>query len=132
MLGNSPISAVLPTTDIARARQFYVETLGLTEVPIQITGSEGNLILQSGGTTVVVYYREEPTKAEHTAAGWMVEDIDAVIDGLIARGITFETYPDLPGATWDERGVSMSEDGLKGAWFKDPDGNILGVAQAPG
>jgi catechol 2,3-dioxygenase-like lactoylglutathione lyase family enzyme len=58
---------------------------------------------------------------------WMVDDLDRVVDELSAKGITFEQY-DLPGLKTDERGIADAGN-VKGAWFKDPDGNILNVGQ---
>jgi hypothetical protein len=56
-----------------------------------------------------------------------VADVDAVVDDLVSRGVTFEQY-DFPGVKTDERGVAQIQ-GERGAWFKDPDGNILAIGQ---
>jgi catechol 2,3-dioxygenase-like lactoylglutathione lyase family enzyme len=116
-----------------KARKFYGEVLGLeqSEVPDAVEeASPGAVMFQCGrGTQLLVYKRGEPTKAEHTAAGWIVEDLDAVVDGLIAKGVRMEVY-DMPGVEFDERGVASAGD-VKTAWFKDPEGNILSVTQRP-
>lgn len=133
MLANSPIYAILPCTDIEGARKFYGETLGLKEIQM-FEAEEGEdssmLTFECGqGTKLGIYARPTPTKADHTAAGWVVEDLDAVADELISRGVKFEVY-DMPGVEFDERGVaSMGE--MKGAWFTDPEGNILSINQMP-
>ena len=81
------------------------------------------------GTRLFVYQRPTPTKADHTAAGWIVDDLEAVVDQLIARGVTMEVY-DMPGVEFDERGIARGPN-LAGAWFKDPEGNILSINEMP-
>jgi catechol 2,3-dioxygenase-like lactoylglutathione lyase family enzyme len=138
MLANSPIAAMIPCVDFDRARQFYSETLGLSEMdmpmPEDPDGMPVGVAYQCGGGTMLfVYRRETPTKADHTAAGWMVADFDAVVDDLMSRGVTFDTYPEMSNTEWDARGVaSYPESGSKSAWFKDPEGNILAINTMPG
>ncbi len=134
MLANAPIHAIIPWVDMQGARKFYGQVLGLQEVEIpgiseEMRESEA-MYACGNGTLLMIYQRPEPTKAEHTAAGWIVDDIDAVVDDLIAKGVTMERY-DLPGVEFDERGVATAED-MKGAWFKDPEGNTLVINQLPG
>jgi catechol 2,3-dioxygenase-like lactoylglutathione lyase family enzyme len=137
MLANAPVAAVLPCIDLVRARRFYGQTLGLSEIPLPTPrgaddqSAAGAMFRCGGETMIFVYARETPTQADHTAAGWIVDNFDAVADELLSRGITFETYPDMPGIEWDDRGVAFSPDGNKGAWFKDPDGNILSITEMP-
>jgi hypothetical protein len=57
---------------------------------------------------------------------------DAVADELLSRGVTFEVYPEMPDVKWDDRGVAHSAGVGKGAWFKDPEGNILSITEMPG
>lgn len=130
MLGNSQVVAIVPTTDLARARAFYVDTLGLTDLPIPVEDADESLVLRSGDSLLYVYERPSAPTANHTLASWMVDDLDGVVDGLLAKGISLETYPDLPGVTWDARGVAESAGGVRSAWFRDPDGNVLAVNQA--
>ena len=130
MLGNAPVIATLPCVNIEGARKFYGEILGLKEV--QMPGvpeefAEVNALFECGqGTNLLVYSRATRTQADHTAAGWMVEDLDSVADQLISRGVKFEVYDDMPGVEWDERGVATMGPS-KAAWFKDPEGNILSI-----
>ena len=131
MLGNTPVAVVLPTTDLDRSRMFYVDALGLTEMPLPVGNTVDAMLLDSGGSLVLIYQRDEPTKAEHTVAAWMVEDFDTVVDELIALGITIDTYPEMPNTVWDDRGVASDDSGMRSAWFRDPDGNILSVNAAP-
>ena len=133
MLTDAPVVAIVPCVSMERARNFYGEVLGLKEaVPPGAVeeASPGVTVFECGqGTQLVVYKREEPTKADHTAAGWIVEDLDAVVDGLIGKGVSMEVY-DMPGVEFDERGVAVAQD-VKTAWFKDPEGNILSLTQMP-
>lgn len=133
MLSDAPVAAVLPCVDMARARKFYGEVLGLEELMMpgvpEEQYSEGAMFQCGAGTMLFVYQRPEPTKAEHTAAAWMVSDIDATADALIAKGVKLEVY-DMPDVTFDDRGVATSGD-LRSAWFMDPDGNILAINQMP-
>jgi len=133
MLGDAPVYAVLPCVDMEGARKFYGDTLGLKEVQIPGAGeevSQGSAVFECGqGTRLFVYARPTPTKADHTAAGWIVADVDATADHLISRGVKFEVY-DLPGVEYDERGVASGVIG-KGAWFTDPEGNILSINEMP-
>ncbi|HXH27299.1 MAG TPA: VOC family protein [Candidatus Acidoferrum sp.] len=124
MLNNAPISAVLPAMDLTRAKDFYQNKLGLKQVVMPI---EDPLIFEAGkGTTLVVYHRAEGTKAEHTVAGFAVEDIAATIKMLEANGVVFEDYdmPDLKTADH-----IMDYGSAKSAWFKDTEGNILSLNQ---
>ena len=138
MLANAPVIAVLPCVDLAKARQFYGETLGLPEFTMPMPeGSEDQssmgVMYRCGGETMLfVYTRTTPTKADHTAVGWIVEDFDAVVDDLLSRGVTFEVYPEMPDIEWDERGVAHASGLSKAAWFKDPEGNILSINEMPG
>jgi predicted enzyme related to lactoylglutathione lyase len=133
MLTNAPIYAVLPCVDVSRARNFYEQVLGLK--PAEMPGVDeadmgGGALYECGaGTRLLVYQRPEPTKAEHTAAGWMVPDLEAVVDQLIDKGVKMEVY-DMPGVEFDERGIA-TDGSMKSAWFKDPEGNILALSQMP-
>ena len=131
MLGDSPVHPTLPCIDLQAARKFYSEILGLKEIPLpgysKEAASIGALYECGQGTMLFVYIRPEPTKADNTAANWIVADVDAVADDLIRRGVKLEIY-DLPDIEYDDRGVAnMGE--VKGIWIKDPDGNILSFTQ---
>jgi predicted enzyme related to lactoylglutathione lyase len=132
MLADAPIYAIVPCVDFERATNFYEQVLGLkrAEMPGDVDEREGGAVYQcGGGTMLLVYQRPEPTKAEHTAAGWMVADLNSVVDQLIAKGVKMEVY-DMPDVEFDSRGVA-SGGGMKSAWFKDPEGNILALSQMP-
>jgi len=105
--------------DIARARQFYGDTLGL-----RVTEEYGMLTLHvAGDRDILVYPKPDHMPATYTILNFPVDDIDAAVDQLAARGVTFERY-----ASTDARGV-MRDQGPPIAWFKDPAGNILSVLQ---
>lgn len=115
------IVAVLPASDLGRARQFYSEKLGLTPIEDQAAG----LFFQVSPTNgFLVYEAGSPANGQHTQAGFLVSDLDAAMSELRSRGVTFEEY-DIPGVH-TEGGVIAFPNG-RGAFFKDSEGNILGV-----
>jgi catechol 2,3-dioxygenase-like lactoylglutathione lyase family enzyme len=110
--------------DIAKAREFYGETLG-----IEVSEENGMLILHlAAGRPTLVYPSPGFTPASYTILNFPVDDIDAAVDGLAARGVEFERYEGFPQ---DEKGV-MRGNGPDIAWFKDPAGNVLSVIGGPG
>lgn len=126
MLREARVAAILPAADIERAKRFYGETLDLPQADISAVGND--LAFECGqGTLLYVYEREAGTQADHTVAGWLVEDIEEAVEELLERGVEFEQY-DFPGLRTDERGIAEL-DGAKSAWFKDPEGNILAINQ---
>lgn len=107
--------------DLARARQFYGETLG-----IRTSEQYGLMILHlAGGRDTLVYPKPGHTPATYTILNFPVDDIAAAVDELTARGVRFERYE---GLAQDEKGISRG-DGPDIAWFTDPAGNILAVLQ---
>ncbi len=122
MLGKTDAVATIAVKDIEAAGKFYRGTLGLQEVP---TGEEGVLSYKSGSANVLVYVSQYAGTNKATAATWIVGDqIERVVQGLKAKGITFEHY-DLPGTT--RKGDIHGSGNTRAAWFKDPDGNILAL-----
>ena len=121
MLGSRNAVANLAVRDLDRARDFYTGTLGLEQV-----GGEGDelIVLKSGDSTVNVYRSEFAGTNEATAVTWEVEDIDAEVADLKGKGVMFEHY-DMPEL--ELRGDIHVGHGMKVAWFKDPDGNILNI-----
>jgi catechol 2,3-dioxygenase-like lactoylglutathione lyase family enzyme len=109
------------TNDIAKAKAFYGETLGL-----EVTEENGMLTLHlATGGRVLIYPKDDHQPATFTILNFPVDDIDSAVDKLTGLGITFERYPD---AGQDERGINRQW-GPPIAWFKDPAGNILSVLQ---
>lgn len=125
MLSDFPIAPTIPVTDLSRAREFYEVTLGLT---VQ-KESESGITLQAGDGTALYLYKRPPSKADHTLAAFQVTDIEKTVEELTSRGVKFEHY-DFPGLKTDERGIAeLPGENEKAAWFKDPDGNILGIGE---
>jgi catechol 2,3-dioxygenase-like lactoylglutathione lyase family enzyme len=123
LLTDARITAIVPTTDLARARQFYGETLGLQETGASAPGPE--VIYRCGGGTLLeVYERPSAGDAEHTLASWEVPDVRSAVDELRGRGVQFEEY-DMPDIKTED-GVATVGD-FQAGWFRDPDGNILCV-----
>jgi catechol 2,3-dioxygenase-like lactoylglutathione lyase family enzyme len=109
--------ATIAVKDLERAKKFYRETLGLQP--------EGEMGFKSGKSQIVVYQSEFAGTNKATSATWSVPDAEAVVNALKAKGVKFEHYDDLPGLT--RKGDLHVKGSFKGAWFKDPDGNILHV-----
>ena len=126
MLGNKDIGAVLAVDDMEAATKFYEGTLGLTRMEMTNPG-EGAVLYKSGNAVVLVYQSQFAGTNQATAASWAVGDnLEAIIEELKAKGVSFEHY-DMPGVT-REGDVHGMGGGLKGAWFKDPAGNILNLS----
>ncbi len=121
MLANATVHATLPVVDLARARKFYEEKLGLKVVR---TDPSPGAMLQAGGGTTLYIYQRGATKADHTVASFEVDDVEAEIKDLKAKGVVFEEY-DMPGLKTVNSIATMGP--LKGGWFKDTEGNTLGV-----
>jgi catechol 2,3-dioxygenase-like lactoylglutathione lyase family enzyme len=122
-LGNASIVAFIPTTDPARARDFYVGVLGLT---VEETNDFAS-VLRGGGTMLRVTTVASFTPHPFTVLGWSVDDIAATMATLGAAGVTFNRYE---GFGQDEAGVWTAPSGARIAWFPDPDGNVLSLTQA--
>jgi catechol 2,3-dioxygenase-like lactoylglutathione lyase family enzyme len=126
MLGQARVGATIPVSDRERAKDFYTGTLGLTVQ--EETGSDV-MFAAGDGTGLGAYETPHAGTAQHALAAFLVDDLDATMAALRERGVTFEEY-DLPGLK-TENGVAVV-DGERGAWFKDPDGNILAIGERTG
>ena len=121
MLRDSHAFSGFSSDDIARAKEFYAQTLGL-----EVTEENGMLNLHlAGGGSVLIYPKPDHQPASFTVLNFPVPDVDQAVDDLTTAGVRFERYE---GAGQDERGVSRGW-GPSIAWFKDPAGNILSVLQ---
>jgi predicted enzyme related to lactoylglutathione lyase len=127
MLNDSKVEANIPASDLQRARDFYADKLGLT--PTAEYGEEALAYRTAGGTAFNVYRTEYAGQAGHTIAQWHVDDIEAQVRDLKAKGVAFETY-DMPGVQWDGEIAEIPGMG-RAAWFKDSEGNIMCVDQGP-
>ena len=124
MFESATAHATIAVSDIERAKKFYGEILGLSTKEER---SDGVAYEAGGSTWFLVYPSQFAGTAQSTAMTFEVADLEPVVDELVGRGITFEQY-DFPGLKTDERGIAEIQ-GERGAWFKDPDGNILAVGQ---
>jgi catechol 2,3-dioxygenase-like lactoylglutathione lyase family enzyme len=123
MFDQFPSIAMLPASDIQRAKGWYQEKLGLTPTE----EDEGGLTYQAGGSRFGVYPSEFAGTNQATAMGFEVQDLDKVADDLIGKGVEFERF-DLPYGKTDERGVAEIGS-YRAFWLKDSEGNIINVAQ---
>ena len=124
MLGDSKAFSGFAVDDLQRARQFYEETLGLKTTLLDEENGVMTLNL-AGDPDPVVYVKPDYVPATFTVLNFPVEDVDAAVDALSERGVSFERYDDFPQ---DERGV-MRDNGPTIAWFRDPAGNIFSVME---
>ena len=117
------IIGFLTIVDVARAREFYRDTLGLRLVSEEPPFA---LVFDANGIMLRLGMGKELPKVPGTVLGWAVPDVAAVVKSLTEVGVCFERYGHM---RQDDLGVWTSPSGAKVAWFKDPDGNILSVSQ---
>jgi catechol 2,3-dioxygenase-like lactoylglutathione lyase family enzyme len=130
-LDQGEVAARLPAQDLARARAFYAEKLGLTPVEER----PGGLRYRCGSCYFALFESAGAASGTYTQMGWEVADLEAVVASLRARGVVFEEY-DLPGirtvngiAEVDGNYPSKGGIGERAAWFRDSEGNLLGIGQ---
>jgi predicted enzyme related to lactoylglutathione lyase len=121
MLSTAPIRAYIPALNVERARDFYERIIGLT--PRE--DYAGGVIYECGGTEVFMYPTPNAGTSKASQAYWHVDDVEAEVAELKARGVVFEEY----------EGFSMKNSiatggGAKTAWFKDTEGNIMAITQS--
>ncbi len=119
MLGEATIYPTVAVKDINAAKEFYGGKLGLKAVDDQPWG----VTYQSGSGKLFVYPSQVAGTNQATYASWTVDNVEAVVAELKAKGVVFEHYDDLPETTRDGDIHTMGP--MKAVWFKDPDGNIL-------
>lgn len=124
LLGDQKIVAFLATTDGTRAAQFYERTLGLR----LRYDDDFAVVFEAGNVELRIQKLERFAPQPFTVLGWQVSDIDAVVASLVSSGVQTERYPWLQQ---DESGIWPAPSGARVVWFKDPDGNLLSVAQYP-
>jgi len=123
MLKNSRIVPYIPVADVARARKFYEDKIGLTPKETYA----GGVIYECGsGSWVFMYPSGGAGTSKASTAFWTVDDVAAEVAALRARGVKFEDY-DMPGLKTVD-GIATGG-GAKTAWFKDTEGNILAISQ---
>jgi predicted enzyme related to lactoylglutathione lyase len=126
MLQHSPMYAYIPATNVARARKFYEEKIGLNPGR-EIAG--GVTYECAGGTACFLYPTRNAGTNKASQAFWQVKDIEREVAELKARGVTFEEY-DVPGMKTVNSIATAG--GAKSAWFTDTEGNILALIQSVG
>jgi catechol 2,3-dioxygenase-like lactoylglutathione lyase family enzyme len=130
MLRDGRVAMRLPAQDLERARKFYSERLGLEPAEER----PGGLRYVLGGTEFALFTSAGGPSGEHTQGGFEVEDLDATVADLRRRGVVFEEY-DIPGLTTvdgiaDIEGNYPSKgSGERAVWFRDSEGNLLGIGQ---
>ena len=122
MLKDSRIETTIPAQDLARAKAFYTQKLGLTPTEERDDGIQFDL----NGTTFLLFESSGTASGTHTQASFEVQDAEAEIADLRSRGVAFEEI-DAPGLK-TENGIATISGG-KGGWFKDTEGNLLAVFQ---
>lgn len=131
LLNESSVAARLPTKNLERARAFYAEKLGLKPIEER----PGGLRYRCGNGHFSLFESAGVASGEHTQMAWEVDDIDAVVAELRRRGVVFEDV-DLPGLKTVD-GIaevagnypSVGGVGERAAWFRDSEGNLLGLGQ---
>jgi predicted enzyme related to lactoylglutathione lyase len=122
MLSTAPIRAYIPASNLARARKFYEQTIGLQPKEEYA----GGVIYECGGAEVFLYPTPNAGTSKASQAYWQVRDVESEVADLKARGVKFEEY-NMPGVTM--KNSIATAGGAKTAWFKDTEGNILAVSQ---
>jgi catechol 2,3-dioxygenase-like lactoylglutathione lyase family enzyme len=122
MLGSARLQTLVWTSDIAQARKFYSDVLGLGLV----TESFGALVYNVAGSELRVSPVPATAPSAHTVLGFAVQDIDEVIAGLDRNSIPPVRFPNF---VHDIRGIWTAPDGTMIVWFRDPDGNLLSAVQ---
>lgn len=131
LLARGRVATRLPAQDLERARRFYSEKLGLEPVDER----PGGLLYRCGGTEFAVFRSAGASPGTFTQMGWQVDDVEAVVSELRRRGVVFEVV-DLPGFRTED-GIAKIEGnypskgarGERAAWFRDSEGNLLGIGE---
>jgi catechol 2,3-dioxygenase-like lactoylglutathione lyase family enzyme len=126
MLNRARIAAVIPVSDLDKSIEFFSQKLGLgTAERDEIPGNPGARFSVGGGE-LYIYKSVGAGQSRHTVAMFEVDDIEQTVETLRNQGVTFEEY-DMPNMKTVKGIATFGED--KGAFFKDPDGNIIGIGQ---
>ena len=118
--------AKLPARDVERARAFYADRLGLTP----FRERDGHLFYELGGSHFMVYPSGGAASGSHDQIGFAVDDVESMVAALRSNGVIFEEYEPPQGASATD-GV-MDFGGVRAAWFKDSEGNLLSIVEFAG
>jgi catechol 2,3-dioxygenase-like lactoylglutathione lyase family enzyme len=131
MLEDGRVATRLPARDLNRARRFYAECLGLEPAEER----PGGLMYRCAAGEFALFQSAGAAEGTFTQMGWEVDDVDNVVATLKERGVVFEEV-DLPGmktvdgiAEVEGNYPSKRARGERGAWFRDSEGNLLGIGQ---
>ena len=122
-LGQRNIIAFIPIVNVAEARAFYRDVLGLTLLSEEMPFA---LVFDANGTMLRLAIVTALSPAQWTVLGWEVPDIETAVHRLETAGVRFERFPRMDQ---DENGIWNSPKGARVAWFKDPDGNLLSLSE---
>jgi catechol 2,3-dioxygenase-like lactoylglutathione lyase family enzyme len=122
MLASGKMTGFILTKDYDKSRAFYEGKLGFKFVSLD----QFALVMNTGENNIRISKVPNFTPLQSTVLGWAVNDIEAVVAWLAKQGVATEKYPFVQDR---ERGIWTTPNGDKVAWFKDPDGNVLGVSQ---
>ncbi len=126
MLSDARIEARIPTQDLARARRWYSEKLGLEPAEER----EGGLRYEGASGVFCLFASAGASDGSFTQMGFYVDDVEAAVAELRARGVVFEDYEGAVNGIMDVRGNYPSKGrGERAAWFRDSEGNMLGLAE---
>jgi predicted enzyme related to lactoylglutathione lyase len=125
MFGTTKAFSGFAVDDLAAAKKFYGETLG-----INVSEEENGLLTLhiAGDRDILVYPKPDHAPASFTILNFPVDDVDQAVDELTRRGVQFERYE---GFEQDDKGIARGPGGPPVAWFTDPAGNILSVLEVP-
>jgi catechol 2,3-dioxygenase-like lactoylglutathione lyase family enzyme len=130
MFARFAVSTRLPAQNLERAKAFYRDKLGLTPAEER----PGGVLYRCGGGAFALFASGGRASGEHTQMSWVVEDIETVVDELRRRGVEFE-HVDVPGLRTVDGIAEVSGNypsmgvGERAAWFRDSEGNLLGVGE---
>jgi len=129
-LSDYRIGPAVAVADLTAARKFYEEKVGLR---VEEAWEDEMTLYECGGDSTLMVYSspDHAGKATHTLAGWEVPDLGSEMDDLESRGVEFARYDGTDGPPTDERGIFATE-GMRVAWFKDPEGNTFAINEASG
>jgi catechol 2,3-dioxygenase-like lactoylglutathione lyase family enzyme len=126
MLSNARIEARIPTQDLARARRWYADKLGLEPVEDR----DGGLRYEGASGVFCLFASSGASDGSFTQLGFYVDDVEAAVAELRGRGVVFEEYDGCVNGIMDIDGNYPSKGrGERGAWFRDSEGNMLGIAE---
>lgn len=124
-LSQYDVMAFVNICNVEAAKKFYRDALGLRLLREELPFA---LVFDANGITLRLAINQKLAPLPGTVLGWQVPDIGAAVRAVQSAGVQFERFP---GMKQDDAGIWQSPSGAKVAWFKDPDGNLLGLSQLP-